>query len=176
MTISYREVAAHLTPPEREWLKDIAEQISKDFPPTPCAPLFLHIGVMHGGSLHCSRAGAPDAILVGVDLNLSTLRGNPQAVLLEGDSILLGWNFGSPIHFLFVDGGHDYASVKMDVEAWGRLVVPGGIMAYHDTDYHHVRRAIEEWTTHVTDEWEEVKITPCATEHTAMRIRAFRKL
>ena len=45
---NYKEVPAHLTPPEREWLKVIAEQIAKKIPATPIAPLFVHIGVMHG--------------------------------------------------------------------------------------------------------------------------------
>jgi len=170
---NYKEVAAHLTPPEREWLKVIAEEIAEQFPASPVSPLFVHIGVLYGGSLHCSRAGAPNAPLVGVDLEVRALRDDPQAILLEGDSVVLGWNFSTPIHFLFVDGGHDYASVKMDVEAWGRLVVPGGIMAYHDSNFTPVRRAIDETSA----DWEEVEISPATNEpHTTLRIRAFRRL
>jgi hypothetical protein len=175
MTVNYTDCPAHLTPPEREWLKEAAEDISKRFPLTPMGPLFVHIGVMYGGSLHCSRAGAPKAPILGVDLNIKGLRGDPQAFLLEGNSILLGWNFEAPIHFLFIDGGHDYATVRMDVEAWGRLVVVGGIMAYHDSDYHHVVRAIKEWWPGASKTWVELKLTKPGTDHTALRIRAFQR-
>ena len=169
---NYREVAAHLTPPEREYLKDVAEQIAKEVPASPIAPLFVHIGVMHGGSLHCSRAGSPEGLIVGVDLNLKTLRGDPQAVLLQGNSTELGWHFETPIHFLLMDGAHDWPSIMLDIEAWARLVVPGGIMAFHDADYHQVIKAIEEWGA---EGWEEMELNPPNTPHTALRIRAFRK-
>ena len=169
---SYKEVPAHLTPPEREWLKAIAEQIAKKIPATPIAPLFVHIGVMHGGSLHCSRAGAPQGIIVGVDLNLDTLRGDPQAVLLQGDSMVLGQYFATPIHFLFMDGAHDWPSILLDIEVWADKVVPGGIMAFHDADYHHVTTAIQKWGG---KGWPEIKMEHPGTPHTALRIRAFRR-
>lgn len=169
---NYKNAAAHLTPPEREWLKAIAEQITDKIPATPIAPLFVHIGVMHGGSLHCSRAGSPGGTIVGVDLNLDTLRGDPQAILLEGNSILLGWHFQAPIHFLFMDGAHDHPSILLDIEAWSRLVVKGGIMAFHDTDYHHTIAAIEKWDSRG---WTELELEECPTPHTAFRIRAFRR-
>jgi len=170
--MNYKEVAAHLTPPEREWLKEIAEEVCQWVSVSPIAPLFLHIGVMHGGSLHCSRAGAPDALIVGVDLNLDTLRGDPQAVLLRGNSTELGWHFETPIHFLFMDGAHDWPSILLDIEAWARLVVAKGIMAFHDADYHHVTRAIEKWGA---EGWEELDLDECPTPHTALRIRAFKR-
>lgn len=169
---NYKEAAAHLTPPEREWLKEIAEQITKEVPASPIAPMFVHIGVMHGGSLHCSRAGSPEGMLVGVDLNLKTLRGDPQAILLEGSSIILGPHFHAPIHFLFMDGAHDWPSILLDIEVWAHLVEPGCIMAFHDSDYHHVTRAIEEWDS---TGWAELELTLPNTPHTALRIRAFRR-
>lgn len=168
----YKNAAAHLTPPEREWLKVIAEEITEQFPASPVSPLFVHIGVMHGGSLHCSRAGSPEGLIVGVDLNLKTLRGDPQAILLQGDSMMLGQHFEAPIHFLFMDGAHDWPSILLDVEVWARLVVLGGIMAFHDADYHHVTTAIEKWGG---EGWEELELELPNTPHTALRIRAFRK-
>lgn len=175
MELTYKEVPAHLTPPEREWLKTIAGEIAERFPKTPLAPLFVHIGVMHGGSLHCSRAGAPNALILGVDLDTSTLRGDPQALLLQGNSVLLGWHFKSPIHFLFMDGAHDWPSILLDIEAWARLVVPNGIMAFHDTDYHHITTAIEKWMHTAQWDWEEIRLEPPNTPHTSMRIRAFKR-
>lgn len=170
---NYKDAAAHLTPPEREYLKEVAEQIAAQFPADPLSPMFVHIGVMHGGSLHCSRAGAPDAQIVGVDLNISTLRGDPRALLLQGNSTELGWHFEAPIHFLFMDGAHDWPSILLDIEAWARLVVPGGLMAFHDTDYWHTTVAIDRWGA---EGWEEVELEECPTPHTAVRIRTFRKI
>jgi hypothetical protein len=168
----YKVAAAHLTPPEREWLKEIAEQITKTVPASPNAPMFVHIGVMHGGSLHCSRAGSPQGVIVGVDLNLDTLRGDPEAVLLHGDSMMLGQHWETPIHFLFMDGAHDWPSILLDIEVWARSVVVGGIMAFHDADYHHVTTAIEKWGG---KGWPEIKLQQPGTPHTALRIRAFRR-
>jgi predicted O-methyltransferase YrrM len=36
------------------------------------------------------------------------------------------------IDFLFIDGDHTYRGVKTDFEMYGRLVRPGGIIAFHD--------------------------------------------
>ena len=169
---TYKDAAAHLTPPEREWLKDIAEEVAAQFPASPVSPMFVHIGVMHGGSLHCSRAGCLGGIIVGVDLNIDTLRGDPQAILLKGNSVLLGQHWETPIHFLFMDGAHDWPSIMLDIEVWARSVVVGGIMAFHDTDYHHTEVAIEKWGA---KGWSELALEQPNTPHTATRIRAFRR-
>lgn len=44
------------------------------------------------------------------------------------------WN--KPIEFTFIDGAHDYESVKLDFELWFPHVIEGGIMAFHDTVGH----------------------------------------
>ncbi len=41
------------------------------------------------------------------------------------------WN--KPIELLFIDGAHDYESVKADFFFWSPFVVDGGIIAFHDT-------------------------------------------
>lgn len=51
---------------------------------------------------------------------------------------------------LFIDGAHDYASVKEDLEKCGPLVKPGGIVAGHDyditkPDHAGVCRAVDEY-------------------------------
>ena len=33
---------------------------------------------------------------------------------------------------VFIDGSHDYDSVKQDIENWSRLIKPGGIISGHD--------------------------------------------
>ncbi len=41
--------------------------------------------------------------------------------------------FSQPIELLFIDGAHDAASVRRDLEAWTPRVVEGGVVALHDT-------------------------------------------
>jgi predicted O-methyltransferase YrrM len=41
--------------------------------------------------------------------------------------------FSEPVELIFVDGLHDYESVRSDFEAWFPKVIEGGTMAFHDT-------------------------------------------
>lgn len=50
-----------------------------------------------------------------------------------------------PIGFAFIDAVHDYMNVRFDIAAWSAHVVPGAILAFHDTDnpaFAGVRRAV----------------------------------
>ncbi len=38
-----------------------------------------------------------------------------------------------PIELLFIDGAHDYESVKQDYLDWAPKVIDGGVIAFHDT-------------------------------------------
>jgi hypothetical protein len=51
------------------------------------------------------------------------------------------------IDFIYIDGAHDYDSVREDVAAWWDRLMPGGILAGHDFDEHHpgVVRAVTEF-------------------------------
>jgi MMP 1-O-methyltransferase len=42
-------------------------------------------------------------------------------------------DFSLPVSLVFIDGAHDYASVKADFEAWFPKVIDGGMVAFHDT-------------------------------------------
>ena len=41
-------------------------------------------------------------------------------------------NFELPVELIFIDGAHDYESVKLDFVLWFPKVIYGGIMAFHD--------------------------------------------
>lgn len=45
---------------------------------------------------------------------------------------------------VYIDGAHDYDSVKADVEAWTPLVRHGGIVCGHDYNDPEVKRAVED--------------------------------
>jgi predicted O-methyltransferase YrrM len=126
----------------------------------------LEIGVDRGGTMFMwTRAAAPDALLVGVDLWSPGPGGNaapfPLArrrfarpgqrieLLLGVDSHdpatvrrvdeLLG---GEPVDFLFIDGDHTCEGVQADFDMYVTLVRPGGIVAFHD---------VAQWTSPDTE-------------------------
>ena len=45
---------------------------------------------------------------------------------------------------LFIDGDHNYAAVKADLDLWLPSLKPGGILAMHDIDAPDVRAAFDE--------------------------------
>jgi predicted O-methyltransferase YrrM len=54
---------------------------------------------------------------------------------------------GPSISFVFIDAVHDYVNTRHDLEAWAALMVPGGLIAAHDTDnlqFAGTRRAVYE--------------------------------
>jgi predicted O-methyltransferase YrrM len=56
------------------------------------------------------------------------------------------WCHG-PVSFAFIDGAHDYCNVAHDLAAIVSLLIPGGIVVFHDTDnidFPGARRAIFE--------------------------------
>ncbi len=131
---------------ERVFLFKKAREIANTFE----EPRMVNIGVEYGASLHCLRAGAPEATIYGVDLDTSKLEGDPRAVLLEGDSSDgdVSRRVRKPVHLLFIDGDHSYAGVMGDLERWADKVVPGGILILHD---HVISREHPHWQEWIKD-------------------------
>lgn len=44
--------------------------------------------------------------------------------------------FTEPVELIFIDGAHEYESIKRDFELWFPKVIEGGVMAFHDTTLH----------------------------------------
>jgi predicted O-methyltransferase YrrM len=40
----------------------------------------------------------------------------------------------SDVSLVFIDAVHDYVNTSFDIDMWGQKLVPGGLMALHDTD------------------------------------------
>ncbi len=72
----------------------------------------------------------------------------------RGRSADLGWE--GPVAMLLVDGWHDYASVRADVDRFAPSVVTGGVVAFHDhADYApDVARVTDELAS--GEEWERL--------------------
>jgi len=47
------------------------------------------------------------------------------------------------IDFVYVDGNHRYEYAKKDIELYYPKVKEGGLISFHDFDYHEVRKAVE---------------------------------
>jgi predicted O-methyltransferase YrrM len=143
----------------------------------------VEIGTASGGTLFLlTRAAAPDALLISLDLPGGSFGGGYQAwrkplyrsfaragqriVLLRGDSHapemtarLRALLAGRPIDVLFIDGDHRYAGVKADFEAYSPLVRPGGLVAFHDIVPDPGQEGME-----VSRFWREVSVRFPATE------------
>lgn len=115
----------------------------------------LEIGTAKGGTLFLwAQLASPTAHLVSVDLPLgqfgggypnykaplyrSFARDTQQIELIRADShaadtiARVKAAFPAGVDFLFIDGDHSLAGVTQDFEVYGRLVRPGGVIAFHD--------------------------------------------
>jgi len=121
----------------------------------------LEIGSWHGGTLKQWIERAPrGAVVVSIDpgvldqwdgwaatagVHLSCLTGRSQDQAIIDKAQTYG-----PYDFAFIDGAHDYVSVKADFENYRQMMAPGGVMAFHDILAHerypdnHVRRVWDE--------------------------------
>ncbi len=64
------------------------------------------------------------------------------------------------IDMLFIDGNHEYDSVKKDYELWSPIIPSGGIIVLHDVKAKHVdgpRRVMEEFISN-SKNWLDVRI------------------
>lgn len=65
-----------------------------------------------------------------------------KPIYLKSHHVAQGWN--EPIGLLWIDGDHSYEGVKDDIHEWVKFVVPDGIIAFHDSYFESVSRAIAE--------------------------------
>lgn len=162
MKDDYRTAKGFLSLPEREHLKSLAQSLADRFSQDG-AITCVNIGVEYGASLQCLRAGAPEAWIIGVDLDCTKRVGSydlQRTFFVTGDSYDIGksWRawatahgLSPAVHLVFVDGGHDTNTVTRDIAAWSGYVVPGGLLVFHDYSSapHHagVVEAIDSWKT-----------------------------
>ena len=153
---------------QRGFLVNLARIVSDTFP----IPTIVNIGVRRGASLHCIRAGAPNAILVGVDIRPSNPRGKSalNAVFIHGDSNVVHDEVAPPVHLVFIDGGHGYRTVKGDIAGWIPKIPVGGIVAFHDMRMGGVVTAFSKWWATSKANWKEVPGSPCPGFRAFMKI------
>lgn len=145
-----------LTQAEREWLFGQAFHYGQAKP----HPTFVHLGLGFGASALCTKAGCPDARVVGIDLDAARYEGDPALVeVVKGNSHELDWT--GPVDLLFVDAGHEAEDVHADICHWVQWVRPGSVIAFHDyeqPEFPHVegvRQAVDGWDWAPTT-WERI--------------------
>jgi len=147
-----KAVGKAIIPVEREWLRSIAASIALIFED----PVIVNIGIFRGATMYCMHAGAPNARMIGIDIEYPqghNLDPKMKAQVIVGDSGKLHANFEGPIHLLLIDGDHTYPAVKADIEGWVPKVAVGGYVIFHDyktepkvaAKHAGVKKAILEW-------------------------------
>jgi hypothetical protein len=64
---------------------------------------------------------------------------------LVGSSTEIADKLSFRVAFLYIDGSHDYESVKADIDAWSKRLINGAIVAFHDIGRASVLKAVNEW-------------------------------
>ena len=110
----------------------------------------VEIGVMHGATTALLRSVmAPDGVVTGIDRHppgrllvsferlvaRHELARHPRgrAVLLRQWSHEAARDWTAPIDFLFIDGDHSWTGVERDWRDWTPHLMPGGLVALHDS-------------------------------------------
>lgn len=127
----------------------------------------LEVGSYEGGSLyHWLRLAQPGAVVVSVDerraldpviVGPELLNGDVTLHPIVGDSttalVVHAANAYGPFDWVFIDGGHDYATVCSDWLNYGAPVeITGGLVAFHDVAPH------DDKTVGVPMFWEDLKV------------------
>lgn len=102
--------------------------------------VIINIGVEFGRSVAALAQG--ESPVFGYDIRL--LAETPKNILeagLDKEKVILqelpsveAATFWKPksVRMIFIDGDHSYAGVRADIEAWRGLLIPNGIIAFHD--------------------------------------------
>jgi predicted O-methyltransferase YrrM len=141
---------------ERQLLARLAQAV-------PAGGLIVEIGTMYGGTTAALALAAPQARLITIDnfswhppddqpsskelvaRNMAAL-GIENVTIIEGDSRHVGKKWpGEPIALLWVDGGHEYAEAKADLDNFGKHAE---VIAVHDyilTQLPSVKQAVDDY-------------------------------
>lgn len=135
--------------------------------------VIVEIGVDGGGSLETWKKAFDPEIMVGIDI-LQRKEHEPYTMVYadsrteEAINMLKEKLGGRKIDFLFIDGDHNYETVKKEFQMYSSLVRDGGIIGFHDTNGRGIAgvtvdkfmRELDEMHTYRTADYFAGKNTP----------------
>lgn len=159
----FSDIQSHIRDVEG-WLSDGQAAMLADRAATvPGGQAIVEIGSHHGRStIVLASTKRPDVRFVAVDpfddprwgggaeslsafeRNLSNAGVRDHVELFRGfgEDAAIAWD-GQPVGLLFIDGAHDYATVRREVDLWKRHIAAGGAILFHDAfSSHGVTRAL----------------------------------
>lgn len=106
--------------------------------------VYLEVGVDRGKSLSIARMVAKKGVVV-VGVDICEDPNVPDTDFFREDSTL--FDYGVPIHVIFIDGDHSYKGCKADIDNWFPQMADNGVMLFHDCDASSpgVVQAVEEF-------------------------------
>lgn len=112
----------------------------------------FEIGTFTGQTAFALNENFPDAEIFTLDLDPDhsdeLLKGYPEVKRLQGHSMQFNFaHWYGTCDLVFIDGGHDYETVKADTGTASRLLRPAGAIVWHDfanPAYPGVKRYLEE--------------------------------
>lgn len=113
---------------------------------------FMASGLQQSGKkdvkIYCVDIWLEESHMQAADRGLKELGLRGYAELIRGNSLEVAKTWKKPIDLLFIDGAHDYASVKQDFIAWFPHLKKGNVIMFHDYQNHWpgVVRFVEEVT------------------------------
>lgn len=133
----------------------------------------VNIGVEYGRSMSVfAKFAGIERTIIGVeikpkpefDMYMAEAGLSGRYKIVVGDSRDIASVWETPVDLLFIDGGHDYKSVKADIEGWIKHVVTGGRVVFHDVAcstneqphplHWEVSRAVNEWFSEYAEDWQ----------------------
>ena len=75
--------------------------------------------------------GETTEIALRQNLERAGVAGTVEVVVATSEDAASGW--GRPVSLLFIDGDHEYESVRRDFELWQEHLLPDAVVALHDT-------------------------------------------
>src|SRR3990167_7783762 len=98
--------------------------------------VYVEIGVDEGRSARVFHEYAPDGVY-GLFIDITDHVSDMMKIIAKYESIPF-------INLLFIDGHHDYDSVKNNTLQWENFVKMGGVILFHDYDHLETKRWLDE--------------------------------